>query len=376
MIGLIARALHGRPARSYLALAGVGTSTLLVIVLAAAFRAVDEAMTSYVGQPSIDLWVAPQGADNLIRGSFAAELPEAILDSLRTIEGVARADPLLKGFLSVRRPGSRNADSAATLLSIGYRIPDGLGGPPRIDAGAPPGGPREIALDRAAAFRIGVGLGDTVLLGSDTARVSGLTRGTNIVATQFLFAPIALVASGLGADEATSLVVIRVDPDAGAIPVAVRIVTRFPDLRVYPRAMFLRANRREVLSGFLPLLSLIAVLGVGAACVLVGLLVLSVVDEKRAELAVLIAMGARPFPVARAVLLYVIALLGLGVGIGVLLALGLTELLDQVLPTIPLAMTATDTFAVVAAFGLSGLLAATVPVVQLLSIDPLEAFRP
>ena len=376
MIRLIARALHGRPARSYLALAGVGTSTLLVIVLAAAFRAVDEAMSSYVGQPSIDLWVAPQGADNLIRGSFAAELPASILDSLRAVEGVARADPLLKGFLSVRRPDARNADSAATLLSIGYRIPDGLGGPPRIADGTPPRGPRELALDRAAAFRIGVGLGDTVLLGSERAVVSGLTRGTNIVATQFLFAPLSLVASGLGADQATSLVVIRVDPEAGAIPVAARILSRYPDLRVYPRPMFLRANRREVLSGFLPLLSLIAILGVGAACVLVGLLVLSVVDEKRGELAVLIAMGARPVPVARAVLLYVMALLGLGVGIGVLLALGLTRFLDSALPTIPLAMAARDTVAVVAAFGLSGLLAATVPVVQLLSIDPLEAFRP
>ena len=376
MIRLLARALHGRPARTYLAVAGIGTSTLLVIVLAAAFRSVRNAVAGYAGQPSIDLWIAPEGADNLIRGSFAAELPESLVDSIRAVPGVAQADPLLKGFLQVRRPESRSADSTATLLSIGYRIPDGLGGPPQLAAGSLPATDREIALDRAAAFRIGVGVGDTVMLGGERVVVAALTRGTNILATQFVFGSLQVIGAGLGSENATSLVVVDVDTTTSGIDVAKELYLRFPDVIVYPRSAFVRANEREVLSGFLPLLSLIGILGVGAACVLVGLLVLSVVDERRGEIAVLLAIGARPGPVAQGIVVYVIKLLGLGIGIGVVLSLVLAFALDRMLPTIPLALSASDALFVIGAFGLAGLVAAVVPVARLLAIDPLEAFRP
>jgi len=376
MIHLLVRALHGRPARTFLAVAGIGTSTLLVIVLAAAFRSVSSAMSGYAGQPGIDLWIAPAGADNLIRGSFAAELPESLVDSIRVVPGIAQADPLLKGFLTVRRPGSRSADSTATLLSIGYRIPDGLGGPLRLAEGSMPVGDREIALDRAAAFRVGVGVGDTVLLGGERVVVAALTRDTNILATQFLFGSIEVVGAGLGTENATSLVVARVDSAGSSILAAKELYERFPDVLVYPRATFVRANEREVLSGFLPFLSLIATLGIGAACVLVGLLVLSVVDERRGEIAVLLAIGARPWPVAQGVVVYVIKLLGLGIGIGVVLAIALAYALDRTLPTIPLKLSMSDALFVAGAFGLAGFVAAVVPIVQLFSIDPLEAFRP
>jgi len=376
MIRLLARALHGRRARTILAVAGIGTSTLLVIVLAAAFRSVRDAVADYAGQPTIDLWIAPQGADNLIRGSFAAELPESLVDSIRDVPGIAQADPLLKGFLQVRRVGSRNADSTATLLSIGYRIPDGLGGPPTLAEGRMPAADQEIALDRAAAFRIGVGVGDTVILGEEKVVVAALTRGTNLLATQFVFGDLDLIAAGLGSENATSLVVAGVDSTTSGIMVARELYIRFPDVVIYPRQVFVRANEREVLSGFLPLLSLIAMLGVGAACVLVGLLVLSVVDERRGEIAVLLAIGARPRPVAQGIVLYVVKLLGLGIGIGVVVSVALAWLLDRKLPTIPLALSASDALFVAAAFGLAGLVAAAVPVARLMAIDPLDAFRP
>ncbi len=376
MIRFLAQALHGRRARTILAVAGIGTSTLLVIVLAAAFRSVRNAVSNYAGQPSIDLWVAPKGADNLIRGSFAAELGPSLLDSIRSVSGVERADPLLKGFLQVRRPRSRSADSTATLLSIGYRIPDGLGGPPTIDRGRRPSSDREIALDRAAAFRIGVGVGDTVLVGDREVVVSALTRGTNILATQFVFGSIETIGSGLGSENATSLVVVAVDSTTSGIFVAKELYLRFPDVLVYPRAVFVRANEREVLSGFLPLLSLIALLGVGAACLLVGLLVLSVVDERRSEIAVLLALGARPPPVAQGIVVYVIELLALGIGIGIVASVALAVALDRLLPTIPLTLSVSDGGFVVAAFGIAGLIAAVIPVARLMAIDPLEAFRP
>ncbi len=376
MIALLARSLHVRRARTYLAVAGIATSTLLVIILAAAFRSVRTAMTGYAGQPSVDLWVAPPGSDNLIRGSFAAQLPLGLVDSIRTVEGVARADPLLKGFLPVSLPGSSSPDRVVTLLAIGYRAPDGLGGPPAFAEGVAPVERQEIALDRAAAFRIGAAVGDSVVLGRINVAVAGLTTGTNIVATQFVFGHFDAVASGLGSEREASLILVQLRPTAWRDGVVRDIEGRFPDLHVYPRDVFVDANEREVIAGFLPLLTLVAALGTAAACVLVGLLVLSVVDERRSEIAVLMAVGVRPVPIARGVLTYVAQLLGFGIAIGLAFAFGLTLALDRALPTIPLAMSYIDVSVVAVVFSLAGVGAAFVPVAQLRNIDPLEAFRP
>ena len=79
MIALLARALRGRPLRTFLTIAGIATCTLLVIVIVSAFRSVREAMSNYAGQPGVDLWVAPEGGDNLIRGSFISFIPLAAM---------------------------------------------------------------------------------------------------------------------------------------------------------------------------------------------------------------------------------------------------------------------------------------------------------
>lgn len=376
VIALLARSLHVRRSRTYLAVVGIGTSTLLVIILAGAFRSVRMAMVGYAGQSSVDLWVAPPGSDNLIRGSFAAQLPLELVDSIRGLVGVALADPLLKGFLPVYLPGTENPDRVVTLLAIGYEAPDGLGGPPAFAEGVAPRQRKEIALDRAAAFRIGAAVGDSVVLGRIKVEVSGLTTATNIVATQFVFGDLEAVADGLGSRREASLILVQLEATAVRDRVVRKLEERFPSVNVYPRDMFVRANEREVIAGFLPLLTLVAALGAGAACVLVGLLVLSVVDERRGEIAVLMAVGLRLGRIAQGVVAYVAQLLGLGIAIGLASAYGLTFVLDQLLPTIPLSLSASDASIVAVVFSLAGIGAAVVPVMQLGKVDPLEAFRP
>jgi ABC-type antimicrobial peptide transport system permease subunit len=376
MIGLLTRSLRGRPTRTVLAVAGIGTSTLLVVVLGAAFRNVRTVMHGYAGQPAVDLWILPPGSDNLLRGYSVARIPLAYLDSVRAVSGVLRADPVLEAFLPVHTLRSPGAGRTTTLMALGYRTPDGLGGPPAFSAGGPPRRMREVALDRGAAFHLGVGVGDTILLGRVRLVITGLTRGTNILATQMLFGDFDAAALALGGRPDASLLLVQLDPRADRDRVTRELAARLPQLDVYPRDVFVRANDREALDGFLPLLTLIAALGIGAACVLVGLLVLSVVDERRSEVAVLLALGARPGPLALGVVAYAARLLGWGIALGLVLSWGLAFALDRLLPTIPLALSAQDALLVAVMFGAAGLGTAVLPVAQLRAIDPLEAFRP
>ncbi|MGE5230144.1 MAG: ABC transporter permease [Deltaproteobacteria bacterium] len=373
---LLGRALRSRRVRAWLAVAGVATCTLLVLALAGAFHSVQHSMTSYVDQPGADLWLAPPGADNLIRGSFSALVPLAYADSVRTQAGVRQVQPVLKAFLPVKPLGDTSASRRVTLLAIGYRVPDGLGGPPAFSEGRAPKGWRQLALDRAAALRLGVAVGDTVVLGNRKVAVSGVTRGTNILATQFMFADFDAAAAIAGVKGEASFLVVQLAPHADPDSIARALEDRFPEFSVYTRSRFVANNQREVSAGFLPLLSLIAGLGVVAAAVLVGLLVHGVVEERRAEIAVLLALGADAAAVGGGVVRHALSLVTLGVLAGAALAWALAAALDYAMPLIPLEVAGRDALGISLVFLLTGLLAALVPVLLLRRVDPLEAFRP
>jgi hypothetical protein len=374
--GFLARALGSRRVRPWLAAAGIATCTLLVLALAGAFHGVRNSMASYAGQAAVDFWIAPPGSDNLTRGSFASLVPLALTDSVLPLPGVRRVQPILKAFLPVRALGDSLETTRLTLLAIGYEVPDGLGGPPAFSAGGPPKGRRHLALDRASAWRLGVGVGDTVVLGGRKIAVTGLTRGTNILATQFLFADFAAAAEIAGVKDRASFLLVQLDGGHDASAMARTLKERFPDWYVFSRAQFLRNNEREVTAGFLPMLSLIAALGVIASSVLVGLLVHGVVEERRIDIAVLLALGAAAQAVASGIIQHALLLVAAGVVAGSAAAWGLSAILDRIMPVIPLSIEWRDAVGIAVVFLATGLAAALVPVLSLRRIDPLEAFRP
>jgi putative ABC transport system permease protein len=153
------------------------------------------------------------------------------------------------------------------------------------------------------------------------------------------------------------------------------IEKRFPNLRAYTREYFVASNEREVSAGFVPILALIAILGVGAAALLIGLLILSVVDERRNDIAVLMALGTSSAAVSRGVLAHTTLLSLKGTLIGIFLSYGLEKGLDIALPTIPLDIAIVDVFAIAVLFIVTGVGSAIVPVKRLSTIDPLESFR-
>jgi ABC-type antimicrobial peptide transport system permease subunit len=373
-MGLLARAFRSRRRRDWLAIAGIATCTILVLVIVSAFRSVSRAVVAYADQPGADLWVSLPGTDNLIRGTAGGLLSVDYVDSIRAVAGVADADPVLKGFMTVTTTGS-GTTTRASLLSIGYRAPDGLGGPPALVAGRAPAGRREAAIDRAAAHRLGVTVGDTIAIANRRITVVGITRGTNLLATQFMFADIAASSLSIDTRDKTSFVVVRVAPESDPAIVADQISDRFPDLIPHSRAEFLANNKAEISSGFVPLLGLMGGLGVVAAAVLVSLLVSGATAERHEDIVVVFALGAGVPAVLGGMLRGTLRQVALGCGGGLLAAFSLAAGLDRWFPEIPLTLTGPDIIAVVAIFAVAGVLGAAVPMFALQSVDPMEAFR-
>ncbi len=370
---LLRRALRGRAGRAWLAGSGVAAASLLVLVLLAAYRGATSGVAAYVGQEGFDLWVAPRGIDNLVRS--AGQLPVGAEEAVRAIPGVAEVGPILRTFATVEG-GPAGDRRRLTLLAIGYRGPAGPGGPPFLVTGRAPASPDEISLDRAAAHRLGVAPGAQVDIAGDAARVVGITRGTNLLATQFAFVDLRAAEDALGAFGRPSFLVVRLA--SGAVPGSVKraIEDRVPRSAAFPSDEFVRNNVREIAAGVLPVLALVTLLGFAVAVALVALLAQGLADDRRRDGAVLLALGASPRDVGLGVLAHVEKIVVLGAAAGAAVAWAAATGIEHVAPTVELAVLATDLVAAPAAFSVAAALAALGAVLSLGRVDPVEAFRP
>ena len=366
---LIAKGLGGGALRAWICVSGIAVSTMLVLVLLGAYRSVSAGIGEYLGQSGTDYWIAPRGTDNLIRSSGLLE--QGILDEIRTMRGVDRVDPILRAFVSAESPGTRG--TRLTLLGLQFRAPAGLGGPATLIAGTMPHGPGEVALDRAAAHRLNTRLDDSLSVNGIRVKVVGITSGTNLLATQFVFGDIDTGLPRLV--PSVSFGVIRTTVGTDMAQVGVRIHARFPDIEVMNRDAFTTNNLREIGAGFLPMLLLMSVLGATSSALLVAFLIEGVVEQRRASLAVLLATGATTAAIAAGLALHVAKLLGIGLLVGAVAAHLLSAVIDLVAPVIPLRYAISDLAAVATLLAVSGFLAAFVPLIRLKNIDPLEAFR-
>jgi putative ABC transport system permease protein len=281
----------------------------------------------------------------------------------------------VRTFATVEAVSGQQGRKRLTLLAIGYRAPDGLGGPPLLFSGRTVRGPGEVALDRAAAFRLRVGLADVVLVNGERVRVVGLTRGTNLLATQFLFGDLQAMGGASGVSGHASFLIVRLANGKDSRAVARRIGETFPQASAFVRDDFLANNLREVAAGFVPLIVLLTIVGMAAAAVVVGLLTQGLAEDRRSDIAVLFALGAGPGAVSLGLVAHVEGLVFLGGALGAVLAHALGAILDRALPTIELTYWTSDLAIVLAIFCGSSLLAALIPVLRLRRIDPLEAFR-
>ena len=342
-----------------------------MVALTAAYRGATTGVVAYVGQGGFDLWVAPRGIDNLVRSG--GQLPADAEEAVRDVPGVADVGPLLRTFAAVETGPARRR---LTLLAIGYRGPDGLGGPPEVSTGRRPAARDEIAIDRAAAHQLGIGPGATVDVAGDAMRVVGLTRRTNLLATQFAFGDYAAAEDLLGAFGRPSFLVVRLFPGTDAANVAAAISARLPRASVFRSGEFVRNNVREIASGVLPMLSLVTGLGVAVAIALVALLAQGLAEDRRGDVAVLFALGASPRAVAAGVLAHVEKVVLLGTGAGVLAAWALSLALERLLPTVELDWKPADLAMTPLVFAAAAAVAALGPVLRLRRVDPVEAFRP
>jgi putative ABC transport system permease protein len=173
-------------------------------------------------------------------------------------------------------------------------------------------------------------------------------------------------------------VLVRTDRDPMALaPQLRRAVLEVDPQIAIPNVITLDQARRDVVAPprvLADLLGIFAVLALVIAAAGIGGMLALVVNQRRNEIGIRVALGARPVQVFAMVLKQGLTLVAIGLGAGLLAALALTRLmrtlLFEVQPTDPL------TFAGVSIILASvALVACYLPARQALSVDPLASLR-
>ncbi len=355
------------PTRLLLTAAGVACAVVLTVFLAGVYRGATRGSLAYIEQADAQVWVGRRGTWNLMRSSGL--LPASLGRRLERVPGVRSVEPILAALASTKVHGERR-----TLLAVAL-WPDASAARPRhVLEGAAVPGRGEVVVDRALARRAGVAVGDTLPIADRPLRVAGITAETNLLVTQYAFVSREDLAGPMGLGSSATFFLVRTDP-AHARQVARRIERRLPGVSAFDRATFLENNRREIASGFLPVLWAVALLGLAVGAAVVALMTYVAVLEKRADYALLGALGSREGARSLVVLQQSLAAAALGALLGLALLAALLWAAPSLVPEIELRVEPWLLGAALAGALLMAALGALLPARLVARVSALEALR-
>ena len=227
MIDLAWKILLHDKTRFLITVSGVGFAVTLVFVQVGLFRGLMENASLTIERIDADLWVTARNTPNV---DFSNTFSETLVNRVRSVPGVARADNLIVWFGRVSLPSGANENAVIYALDDFRR----WGLPWRLESGDPRDLRRGkyVILDNSATKRFGpFQVGDYREINGQRLKIIGRTRE----AKSFTTNPVAFmdyrVAQSLMRQELhnrTTYIVVKLVPGADAKAVADEIGRRLP----------------------------------------------------------------------------------------------------------------------------------------------------
>jgi putative ABC transport system permease protein len=222
------------------ALVGVVFSVVLVNVQGGLFLGLMRKASLLVDQGHADIWVGHKDMNNV---DFPQDVPRRFVQRIRSIEGVARAEPYLVGHSVMTLPSG----GFEYVLVVGCDAATLLGAVTPTPGTAPDAirQPDGILVDTCDAHKIGnPQLGDMREIGRRRAKIVGFTHGVlGFLVTPYVFTTIERAAGYLnrGSDDA-SYFLVQIQDGADPATICHRIQERVPDLEAYTRDQYATAS--------------------------------------------------------------------------------------------------------------------------------------
>jgi putative ABC transport system permease protein len=370
-----ARALRPSRPRTAVSILGIALVYFLAVFLSAVFNYANNSFHAYLHRAGNDIWVTPKGTSSVVRSSQS--LPFYIEDIIRQIDGVEDVSPVVRAFINLRTvPEVPRAITGPIFVAFGYMGPGGLGGPPVLRVGHPPQAVDEITIDRAAAFRLGVGIGDKVWFADRELRITGITDRTNLIVSQIVFFDLQSAITEDVAPGGASFFIVRVRDGASPATITALIAGALPWVSAFELDEFYRLNQQENSAGYVEIISVIYTLCVVVSFAIVAAILSALVAERQSDVALFFALGAPRGAVGSALCAIGLVLAGAGAVLGLAIGYAAQLLLDAFYPVIPLDLDLGAALRLGLLLMASGLVASFVPIFRLGEIDPFQVFKP
>ncbi len=228
--------------RSAMTIAGVAFAVTLVFVQVGLFMGILDNASVTIDHLQADLWVTSRNTPNV---DFAHGFPQGLVQRVRSVPGVERADNLLVQFLNLSLPSGAEEG----MLVYGLEDFTRWGMPWNVESGNLEDLRRGayMFLDASAERRFGkFAVGDYREVMGRRVKIIGRSRE----ALSFTTSPIAFLTydlvqelSGGRMDGRTTYILVRLEPGADSAAVAGELRRRLPHNDVYTRADWAKRSR-------------------------------------------------------------------------------------------------------------------------------------
>ena len=365
---LARRNLTRNRVRLIASVSGVALALSLTLALDAIYAGVANQLTTYIERAGADVWVAQSGVRNL--HMVASTLPEAVVDEVRAVDGVAAVTPILEATDTVAA-----GDERAVVYVIGLPADAAIGGPWDIVEGSARVGPGEIIVDRGFATKAAVTIGDSVDVLGGQARIVGLSRGTASLVNAVAFVSFDDFRKMRGGAPVVSFVLVSIAAGADPGTVAADIERLVAGVTAQSRAEFVDQERRIVTDMSADVISIMSVVGFIVALAVVAMTVYVATLARRRDYGVLKALGARNRVLYRVVLVQAAISVVVGFAIGLAFTALLSFAIGRTDLNLELAITASSLVKVGLFAAVIAGLAAILPIRQVAGVDPAVVFR-
>lgn len=353
--------------RFLISVGGVAFSVMLILIILALYRGWNEKLGRYVEEVDADVWVLQNGASDMFHSTSL--FPEALLDQMKKVEGVARVDPLIGRRLPVEKNGVE-----AMMIMIGYNTATGAGGPLEIVEGSAPE-EDEIIIDRAMAKKLRVKVGDGLDIIGKKFRISGISSGGNVITFQYAFMRIENAREFMQMTNLTNYALVSFAQDVDKKNVTERLEETLPEVDVLTKSTFADNNRKQIMEAFVPIIQVLVVIGFIVGMTVMSLTIYTATIEKSREYGILKAIGARNRHLYR----IIFTQSGIAGTVGSVFGVGLTFAMAYIVGYIePSFVTSIIWSDIIMVFGITLLMilfSAFIPIRRIAGIDPAIVFK-
>jgi len=361
------RILRSQPLRLGLTTAGIALCIVLMFFLLSIYRGVEDGSVEYIRKNNADLWVLQRNAWNILRGSSLLSTGHGkLMESIDGIESVSPALLLLSGI--------KKDNMDATVFLVGYDPQSMSGGPPGIIQGSSIKNNNDIILDHSFARKYDFNIGDKVFIQDDTLIVAGLSCGTNAMVIQYAFVTLKKARDLIGFPSLVTCFMVQVQKGQEIEEISTAIKEELIGVEVYSHEDFLMNNIREMEMGFLPFLSVIAVLGIIVLTVILSLLLSISILESRKDYAILKILGSPNRFLPKIVLEQSILISSAGIITALILDFPIVFLIESVIPEVNTKSTIIQIIFVILIVWIISVFSSFLSSQKLRRIYPLEVF--